>query len=65
MENEDYRLEDDYLYTNAKIRVIGVGGGGSNAVNGMIHDKEDQVDYWSSIPIPKLWLLLLVRTSSS
>ncbi len=46
MENEEYRLDDDYLYTNAKIRVIGVGGGGSNAVNGMIHDKEDQVDYW-------------------
>ncbi len=37
---------DEDIQTNAKIRVIGIGGGGSNAVNGMIHDKEDQVDYW-------------------
>lgn len=47
MENEPNTFADDEaLQTNAKIKVIGVGGGGSNAVNGMIHDKESQVEYW-------------------
>lgn len=35
----------DSLTTNAKIKVIGVGGGGSNAVNQMINDKKDLVEY--------------------
>ncbi len=38
--------EEEELKQNAKIKVIGVGGGGSNAVNGMIHDNEDLVEYW-------------------
>jgi cell division protein FtsZ len=49
MENTDIKpavQDDDSLLTNAKIKVIGVGGGGSNAVNTMLHDKEDLVDYW-------------------
>lgn len=48
MENEDLKPEFDEegLKTNAKIIVIGVGGGGSNAVNSMIYDKSDQVEYW-------------------
>ena len=36
----------DDLFHNAKIKVIGVGGGGSNAVNQMIFDKADLVEYW-------------------
>ncbi len=39
-------FDEEGLQTNAKIKVIGVGGGGSNAVNQMIHDKEDVIDYW-------------------
>lgn len=39
-------IDEEELKTNAKIKVIGVGGGGSNAVNQMIHDKEEQVEYW-------------------
>lgn len=48
MENEDLKpiFADEELPTNAKIIVIGVGGGGSNAVNGMLHDKNEEVDYW-------------------
>jgi cell division protein FtsZ len=48
MENEEKKTiyDDDELQTNAKIIVIGVGGGGSNAVNGMINDKSDEVEYW-------------------
>ena len=48
MENEEQKpiFDEDGLQANAKIKVIGVGGGGSNAVNGMIHDKEDMVEYW-------------------
>lgn len=38
--------DDEDLRQNALIKVIGVGGGGCNAVNGMIHDKEDMVEYW-------------------
>lgn len=45
-ENEKVIYEEDNFKTNAKIIVIGVGGGGSNAVNGMIHDKNDKVEYW-------------------
>lgn len=39
-------VDEEELKTNAKIKVIGIGGGGSNAVNQMIHDKEGQVEYW-------------------
>lgn len=48
MENEELKpfFDEEGLKTNAKIIVIGVGGGGSNAVNGMIHDKDSQVQYW-------------------
>ncbi|MDD6241228.1 MAG: cell division protein FtsZ [Eubacteriales bacterium] len=48
MENEEMKpmFDASGLQANAKIKVIGVGGGGSNAVNGMIHDKEDMVEYW-------------------
>ncbi|MCR4698959.1 MAG: cell division protein FtsZ [Bacilli bacterium] len=48
MENEDLKpiFDEEGLQANAKIIVIGVGGGGSNAVNGMLHDKNDEVDYW-------------------
>ncbi|MFA6829543.1 MAG: cell division protein FtsZ [Bacilli bacterium] len=46
-ENEDKQiLSEESLSTNAKIKVIGVGGGGSNAVNQMIKNKSDEVDYW-------------------
>lgn len=46
--NELQEMQDDEeeLKQNAKIKVIGVGGGGGNAVNGMIHDNEDLVEYW-------------------
>lgn len=48
MVNENIKpiYDEDDLKTNAKIIVIGVGGGGSNAVNGMIKDKNELVDYW-------------------
>ncbi len=48
MENEELKpiFDEEGLQANAKIIVIGVGGGGSNAVNGMLHDKNDEVDYW-------------------
>lgn len=39
-------LDDDGLQANAKIKVIGVGGGGSNAVQSMLKDKDDLVEYW-------------------
>ena len=38
-------LGDDALKTNAVIKVIGIGGGGSNAVNRMVGDN-DEVEYW-------------------
>ena len=41
---DDTQFEDTQF--NAKIKVIGVGGGGSNAVNLMIYDKKDLVEYW-------------------
>ncbi|MCI6524545.1 MAG: cell division protein FtsZ [Bacilli bacterium] len=49
METNEMKLlleEDPVLQNHAMIKVIGVGGGGSNAVNSMIHDKADQVEYW-------------------
>ena len=48
METRELRpmVDEEELKTNAKIKVIGIGGGGSNAVNQMIHDKEGQVEYW-------------------
>jgi cell division protein FtsZ len=48
MEEEEKKpvFDEEGLQTNAKIKVIGVGGGGSNAVNQMIHDKEGVVEYW-------------------
>ena len=39
-------LPDEELKKNARIKVIGVGGGGGNAVNSMLHDKADLVEYW-------------------
>jgi cell division protein FtsZ len=39
-------FSEDNLTANAKIKVIGVGGGGSNAVNQMIQNKSDDVEYW-------------------
>lgn len=36
----------DDFNRNAQILVLGVGGGGSNAVNSMMDDKSDQVEYW-------------------
>lgn len=39
-------FDEEGLKTNARIKVIGVGGGGSNAVNEMIKDKQDEVEYW-------------------
>lgn len=39
-------LDDEELLTNAKIKVIGVGGGGSNAINSMVEDRQDEVEYW-------------------
>lgn len=45
-EMEQIHDEEENLRQNALIKVIGVGGGGCNAVNGMIHDKEDKVEYW-------------------
>ena len=38
--------DEEELQTNAKIIVIGVGGGGGNAVNSMISDKNPEVVYW-------------------
>ena len=39
-------LPDEELKKNARIKVIGVGGGGGNAVNSRLHDKADLVEYW-------------------
>ena len=44
-EKDPLFFSDEGLTTNAKIKVIGVGGGGSNAVNQMINDKKDLVQY--------------------
>ena len=47
-ENKEMRplFDEEGLQTNAKIKVIGCGGGGSNAVNQMIQDKNEDVEYW-------------------
>ena len=46
MTNEENYIEDD-TYTSAKIKVIGVGGGGSNAVNRMLlNNLSDGIEYW-------------------
>ncbi len=37
--------DEEIMATNAKIKVIGVGGAGCNAVNQMINDKKDLIEY--------------------
>lgn len=44
-EREIYEEDSDSFNQSAKIKVIGVGGGGSNAVNRMLDDKTDGVDF--------------------
>ncbi len=39
-------FDEEGLKANARIKVIGVGGGGSNAVNQMIKNKQEEVEYW-------------------
>lgn len=39
-------FDEEGLKANARIKVIGVGGGGSNAVNQMIKNKQAEVEYW-------------------
>lgn len=39
-------FDEEGLKANARIKVIGAGGGGSNAVNQMIKNKQDEVEYW-------------------
>lgn len=48
MENKNmiYEEDEEYLLTSAKIKVIGVGGGGSNAVNRMLVNRSEKVEYW-------------------
>ncbi len=49
MSYENYpnvNYDDSALKTNAVIKVIGIGGGGSNSVNCMVGDKDDEVEYW-------------------
>lgn len=43
-ELQDYPASDDY--NDAKIKVIGVGGGGSNAVNRMVESSMKGVEFW-------------------
>lgn len=46
---EEYTLptyDESDSQINAKIKVIGVGGGGSNAIEHMVAQPEDQVEYW-------------------
>jgi cell division protein FtsZ len=44
---EEHWDEDSMLETTAKIKVIGVGGGGGNAVNRMIASNVSGVEFWS------------------
>ncbi|MBW4552401.1 MAG: cell division protein FtsZ [Aphanocapsa sp. GSE-SYN-MK-11-07L] len=44
---EEHWDEDSMLDTTAKIKVIGVGGGGGNAVNRMIASNVSGVEFWS------------------
>lgn len=48
MNNDEIKpvFDEEGLKSNAKIIVIGVGGGGGNAVNSMINDKSEDVEYW-------------------
>ncbi len=39
-------FDEEGLKANAKIKVIGVGGGGSNAINEMIKEQRENVEYW-------------------
>lgn len=44
-EFNDLFNDDAIMATNARIKVIGVGGAGCNAVNQMINDKKDLIEY--------------------
>ena len=39
-------MYDNYTDTPARIKVIGVGGGGGNAVNRMIENGMEGVEFW-------------------
>jgi cell division protein FtsZ len=44
----DERMSDDLTFSNAaRIKVIGVGGGGSNAVNRMIASDIEGIEFWT------------------
>jgi cell division protein FtsZ len=44
----DERMSDDITFSNAaRIKVIGVGGGGSNAVNRMIASDIEGIEFWT------------------
>jgi cell division protein FtsZ len=44
----DERMPDDTNFTSvARIKVIGVGGGGSNAVNRMIASNIEGIEFWT------------------
>lgn len=47
MHGEEYRSDDIVPGSIAKIKVIGVGGGGGNAVNRMIASDVSGVEFWS------------------
>ncbi len=47
LSTEDHRDDDSMQDTTAKIKVIGVGGGGGNAVNRMIANNVSGVEFWS------------------
>jgi cell division protein FtsZ len=45
---KDERMADDLTFSNAaRIKVIGVGGGGSNAVNRMIASDIEGIEFWT------------------
>jgi cell division protein FtsZ len=45
---KDERMSDDLTFSNAaRIKVIGVGGGGSNAVNRMIASDIEGIEFWT------------------
>ena len=50
--------------TFARIKVIGVGGSGGNAVNHMINSKVKGVEFIASIPTRKI-CIILSRTKKS
>ena len=45
IDRDFFEQEDDAFDQNAKIRVIGVGGGGNNAVDRMIEDRVEGIDF--------------------